>query len=351
MGARGERRCSRSWPRGALWLLRPSDTLARDVVAHVQGEPQSWLATQHVDAQAIATALHGAGVALDLTSDQIIYAQSCWFRGHYVPHLVVETAHGPATVLILRHEHVDGRRSFDERGHGRGIVPAGSGSIAVLERGGGNSGNLEQLAQQMQRDVRWLPDGQLKLATMGGINRRDLFMAAGSLFAALLARRAARAAAASIPPAPVARVEVVKDTYFGETLSDPYRWMENDQDPAWLPFLQGQNAHARAVLDTIPASRPAADAHRAALRGRGADTRRGARAAAGCSSSSARWAPTISSCSCAQNGATRVLIDPTRLSRYPRAHVARLVASRRRTARTSSTGCRRTAARTRCCMS
>ena len=74
---------------GALWLLRPSDTLARDVVAHVQGEPQSWLATQHVDAQAIATALHGAGVALDLTSDQIIYAQSCWFRGHYVPHLVV----------------------------------------------------------------------------------------------------------------------------------------------------------------------------------------------------------------------------------------------------------------------
>lgn len=144
---------------GALWLLRPSDTLARDVVAHVQGEPQSWLATQHVDAQAIATALHGAGVELDLTSDQIIYAQSCWFRGHYVPHLVVESARGPVTVLILRHEHVDGRRSFDERGMGGVIVPAGTGSIAVLERGGGNSGNLEQLAQQMQRDVRWLPDG------------------------------------------------------------------------------------------------------------------------------------------------------------------------------------------------
>ena len=38
------------------------------------------------------------------------------------------------------------------------IVPAGSGSIAVLERGGGNSGNLEQLAQQMQQDVHWLPE-------------------------------------------------------------------------------------------------------------------------------------------------------------------------------------------------
>jgi hypothetical protein len=53
---------------------------------------------------------------------------------------------------------------------------------------------------------------------MGGVNRRDLFRAAGSLFAALLARRAARAAAASIPPAPVARVEVVKDSYFGDRM-------------------------------------------------------------------------------------------------------------------------------------
>ena len=56
----------------------------------------------------------------------------------------------------------------------------------------------------------------------------------------------------NIPKAPVARVQVVRDQYFGETLSDPYRWMENDKDPEWLPFLQGQNAHARAVLDALP---------------------------------------------------------------------------------------------------
>jgi prolyl oligopeptidase len=28
--------------------------------------------------------------------------------------------------------------------------------------------------------------------------------------------------------------------------------MENDKDPEWLPFLKGQNAHARAVLERIP---------------------------------------------------------------------------------------------------
>jgi Protein of unknown function (DUF3379) len=138
-----------------VWLLRPSDTLAREVVAHVQGEPQSWLATQHVSAQGITQALHGAGVALDITSDRIMYAQSCWFRGHYVPHLVIQTARGPATVLILRHEQVRARRAFHEAGMTGVIVPAEQGSIAVLARG---AGDLDDLAGQMQHDVHWLAD-------------------------------------------------------------------------------------------------------------------------------------------------------------------------------------------------
>lgn len=51
---------------------------------------------------------------------------------------------------------------------------------------------------------------------------------------------------------PKARVEVVHDTYFGETIDDPYRWMENDKDPGWLPFLKAQNDYARSLLDALP---------------------------------------------------------------------------------------------------
>jgi len=139
----------------AVWLLRPSDTLAHEVVAHVQEEPRSWLATQHVSAQGIAQALRGAGVALDVTSDRIRYAQSCWLRGHYVPHLVIQTARGPVTVLILRHEQVRARRTFHEAGMTGIIVPAEHGSIALLARG---AGDLDDLAGQMQHQVHWLPD-------------------------------------------------------------------------------------------------------------------------------------------------------------------------------------------------
>ena len=37
------------------------------------------------------------------------------------------------------------------------IVPGAAGSMAVLARGGGN---IDGMAQDMERDVRWLPHGR-----------------------------------------------------------------------------------------------------------------------------------------------------------------------------------------------
>ena len=139
----------------AVWLLRPSDTLASEVVAHVKGEPDSWLSTHGVSAASIDHSLRTAGVGLDLASDKIVYAQSCWFRGHYVPHLVIQTTHGPATVLILRHEQVRAPDAFREGGMSGIIVPAGDGSIAVLARG---RGRVDDLAGELPGEVRWLAE-------------------------------------------------------------------------------------------------------------------------------------------------------------------------------------------------
>lgn len=51
---------------------------------------------------------------------------------------------------------------------------------------------------------------------------------------------------------PVARIEPVSETFFGETIVDPYRWMENPKDAQWQPFMRGQDAHARRWLAGIP---------------------------------------------------------------------------------------------------
>jgi prolyl oligopeptidase len=92
-----------------------------------------------------------------------------------------------------------------------------------------------------------------------GFDRRQFIAGAAGTFSMTLLSRsvlAATGAAAAKSGPPVARVEVVRDTYFGETLNDPYRWMENAKDPEWLPFLKGQNDHTRNVLDALP-TRPA----------------------------------------------------------------------------------------------
>ena len=84
------------------------------------------------------------------------------------------------------------------------------------------------------------------------ISRRNTLQLAAVAGASALLPRGAAAQATAIPPAPIARRGKITDNYFGETLADPYRWMENSDDPDWMKFLNGQNAHARAILDRIP---------------------------------------------------------------------------------------------------
>ena len=86
------------------------------------------------------------------------------------------------------------------------------------------------------------------------LDRRQILAGGGGALALSLFRSTAVAATGGpvVPPAPVARVEVVTDTYFGEAVRDPYRWMENDKDKDWLPFLKAQNDRTRAVIDALP---------------------------------------------------------------------------------------------------
>jgi hypothetical protein len=141
----------------SVWLLLPSDTLAHDLVSHVEAESGSWASQEQLDSAGITNALRAAGVGLDVTSDKITYAHSCRFRGHYVPHLVLQTDKGPVTVMLLRHEQVRAPQTFREEGLSGIIVPAENGSIALLAQG---DAGLEPLARQMRQDVRWLPEAR-----------------------------------------------------------------------------------------------------------------------------------------------------------------------------------------------
>jgi hypothetical protein len=120
-----------------VWAVYPRDALATSLVAHMGHEPQAWVRTEATASPPlVARVLASAGVTLDPSGPPVSYAMSCFFRGRYVPHIVVQTAAGPMTVMILAREHVAARATFDEGGFRGVILPAAHGSLAVLARAG-----------------------------------------------------------------------------------------------------------------------------------------------------------------------------------------------------------------------
>ena len=118
-----------------LWLTRPPESLAAEVVTHVEGEPDSWQKTEPVPSEKLDAVLRKSGVNLGPGMLPVVYASSCWFKGHFVPHVVVTTPHGPVTVMILLHEQVNtSLQQFQADGYSGLLVPARTGSVAVLSR-------------------------------------------------------------------------------------------------------------------------------------------------------------------------------------------------------------------------
>jgi hypothetical protein len=143
---------------GGLWIAAPHSTLAADVVAHMAGEPEAWARTDvPVPAGDLAPVLAGAHMTLRPDAGMVSYAQSCLFRGHHVPHLVVQTDMGPVTVMVLVHESVAKAQPFDEDGYRGVIVPVpGHGSLAVLARArDGDLRAVEQIAARVQSAIVW----------------------------------------------------------------------------------------------------------------------------------------------------------------------------------------------------
>lgn len=117
-----------------LWLSRPAESLAAELVTHVEGEPESWNETRSVSRDEMEAVLRKSRVKLGPGMEPVVYASACWFRGRYVPHLVISTPHGPVTVMILLNETTSRVQRFEEAGYSGLLVPAPNGSVAVLSR-------------------------------------------------------------------------------------------------------------------------------------------------------------------------------------------------------------------------
>ena len=123
------------------WLLLPQPALARDLVEHLRHESGSWELQRQLSPEEVGAVLKRAGVSYN-SRLPIVYATPCPIRGHVVPHLVVQTAQGPVTVMLLAHEKVKSAREFHEGEYRGTLVPAGEGSVAIVTRNGRDAGGV-----------------------------------------------------------------------------------------------------------------------------------------------------------------------------------------------------------------
>jgi hypothetical protein len=143
---------------GVLWVAAPGASVAADVVTHMAGEPDAWRRTDvPVPDAELQEVLRNTHLRLAAGSAMVSYASSCEFRGHHVPHLVIQTDSGPVTVMVLVHERVSKPVQFDEQGYRGVIVPvAGHGSIAVLTHGPDTDmKTVERIAARVLASIVW----------------------------------------------------------------------------------------------------------------------------------------------------------------------------------------------------
>jgi hypothetical protein len=136
-----------------FWSLRPQPSLAAGVLGHIALESGSWSEVTPMTAAATDAVLAGAGVSLDPSDTTVTYARSCLFNGHWVPHLVVRTATGPVTVMVLREEHIAARQSFRQNGYSGVLVPSpAGGTLAVIVQG---DPDMDDVARALGPHLHW----------------------------------------------------------------------------------------------------------------------------------------------------------------------------------------------------
>jgi hypothetical protein len=139
-----------------VWGALPGHSLAADVVSHVVSETIEQPLDSAVDPAEVKAVMERSGLQLDRINPSIVFIRTCFIRGRLVPHFIVRTEHGTATVVLMPDEHVKAPEPFEGSGYTGLLIPDGAkGSIAVLSR---TDFDPKHYAGEIRNAVHFLPE-------------------------------------------------------------------------------------------------------------------------------------------------------------------------------------------------
>lgn len=131
-----------------------SSALGAEVIAHMEHEPYSRVVTDEaVAGDELRQVLAPAVSRLDSGRVGLVtYAKTCPINGRDVPHLVVQGADGPVTLILMADEKLDAPVPLEGDGFHGVMLPVGDGSIAVI---GEQGQSVDDVTENIRNAVDW----------------------------------------------------------------------------------------------------------------------------------------------------------------------------------------------------
>ncbi len=127
--------------------------LAAEVLAHLDHEPGALVVTNvSVSDEQFSRVINPAIGTMDRGVGLFTYARTCIINGMSIPHLVIQGAHGPVTLLLMPNEMVSSPVSLSGESVNGVILPHGNGSIAII---GERDERIQNLEQRVIDSVEW----------------------------------------------------------------------------------------------------------------------------------------------------------------------------------------------------
>lgn len=108
------------------------EALAASFVAHVLSEPEVLRAREHVEPARLAQALARYGATLSGPIGEIRHLGQCPIDGVLAHHVLVQTTHGQATLILMPERRASLRDPMTREGYAVVILPLRAGSLGII---------------------------------------------------------------------------------------------------------------------------------------------------------------------------------------------------------------------------
>ena len=130
-----------------------SAQLAREVISHVHGDTHALNVRMDVPKSSIDTMLASYGGKLAGPIGQVSFLGHCIVGGHTGIHMVLNTAQGLVTVILLPTQAIKQSSSLADSQYSGIVYPSQKGSIAIIAE---HAESIEDTRQKINRNLNWI---------------------------------------------------------------------------------------------------------------------------------------------------------------------------------------------------